>query len=65
MHVDKHLQVEKDNAFEVKADLPGVKKEDIKVTGAPRLVKLLLLLHRLHLFVACRICLAVVLLSLF
>ncbi|PRW45098.1 ammonium transporter [Chlorella sorokiniana] len=24
--------VEKDNAFEVKADLPGVKKEDIKVT---------------------------------
>ncbi len=27
-------QVEKDNAFEVKADLPGVKKEDIKVTGA-------------------------------
>jgi HSP20 family molecular chaperone IbpA len=27
-------QVEKDNAFEVKADIPGVKKENIKVTGA-------------------------------
>lgn len=27
------LQVERDDAFEVKADIPGVKKEDIKVTG--------------------------------
>ena len=26
-------QVEKENAFEVKADIPGVTKNDIKVTG--------------------------------